>query len=218
MMLGGGAGETVWGFLPPSGHTFPLHISWSPSMGGRKPTHLPVFASWPTSFCPMIFAWPLMVPRFLWPLFLDSEPSPGPYLWAVFCRFPKAFAQSWACQGLSSCPGQAPLGENRQLEMLPRGKVVLSPLYSEIDQEILPVCLLLPASLPSMLSALFMEIFPASSDSHLLVYFFFPGNHGSGICCCSKTHFIFILTVSVLIARSAFIRLRITLSCMRTNK
>ena len=51
-----------------------------------------------------------------------------------------------------------------------------------------------------------------------LFIFFFPGNHGSGICCCSKTHFIFILTVSVLIARSAFIRLRITLSCMRTNK
>lgn len=190
-------------------------------MRGRKPTHLPVFASWPTSFCPMIFAWPLMVPRFLWPLFLDSEPSPGPYLWAVFCLFPKAFAQSWACQGLSSCPGQAPLGENRQLEMLPRGKVGLSPLYSEIDEESLPLCLLLPASLPTALYALcsihgdFPSLlwFPSTC-----LFFFFPGNHGSRICCCSKTHFIFILTVSVLIARSAFIRLRITLSCMRTNK
>lgn len=46
----------------------------------------------------------------------------------------------------------------------------------------------------------------------------FPGNHGSRICCCSKTHFIFIFTVSVLIARPAFIRLRITLSCMWANK
>lgn len=39
------------------------------------------------------------------------------------------------------------------------GKVVLSPLYSELDQESLPVCLLplLPSPLPSELSALLAE-------------------------------------------------------------
>lgn len=40
-----------------------------------------------------------------------------------------------------------------------RGKAVLCPLYSEVDQESLPMCLLplLPSPLPSKLSALPMQ-------------------------------------------------------------
>lgn len=46
----------------------------------------------------------------------------------------------------------------------------------------------------------------------------FPSNPSRRICCCSKAHFIFIFTVSILIAWPAFIRWRITLSCMWANK
>lgn len=46
--------------------------------------------------------------------------------------------------------------------------------------------------------------------------FIFLAIRGAGFA--DETHFIFIFTVSVLTARSAFIRLRIALSCMRANK
>lgn len=154
----------------------------------------------------------------LWPTFLDSEWSLAPFFWATFC------AGLLCSRGDARVPPLAPARMPQRRtgnQLCPMAKWCFHHLKAvrwiqETWQSHFSPTYIPASSKPP---TLFVE---RDFLSRLLIpvylFIFFPSNHGSRICCCSKTHFIFIFTVSVLIARPASIRLRIPLSCTWANK